>query len=620
MDAKSGKKDLSRQLGLVTIFCIATGAMISSGIFILPGLAHAIAGPAVVLSYLIAGILALMGILSIAELTTAMPKAGGDYFYISRGMGPAVGTTAGLLSWFALSMKSSFALVGLGFLLQPLTGVNWHIIAALGCVVFVCLNIVGVKEAARFQVVLVIALLLLMVIFVVRGMTVVKVEYFSPFAPAGLRGTLSAVGFVFVSYGGLLQVASVAGETKRPGLVIPVSMIAAVCIITVIYTLMVFVASGSLGSQQLDNSMTPISDTAFISMGRAGQIAMGVAAFLAFVTTANAGVMSASRYIYAVSEDDLFPAAFSKLSKRFHSPYRAILLTGGLIFVSVFVNLKILIETASIVFIIGYVLAALAVIILRESKLQSYRPSFNAPFYPWIQIICIIVFVLVIVEMGTEAYLITAGFIFVGFAFYWFYGKEKADIESALIHLVSRITSKELVNSSLDGELRDIVRERDGIVTDQFDKMIEKSIILDLDRHMTLEEFTKIAAEKLAERLDLDSSKLMDMLLAREKDSSTVLNPTLAIPHVVIDGENRFYILIARSQQGVAFSEHAPNVHAVFILLGTRDLRNLHLRALSAIAQITIEKQFEKRWLTAKDSENIRNLILLSIRKRDSST
>ena len=100
---------LKKGLGLIHVFCIASGAMISSGLFILPGLAHAQAGPAVVVSYFLAGLLASIGVLSIAELATAMPKAGGDYFFISRGMGAGVGTVAGLLSWFSLSLKSAFA-------------------------------------------------------------------------------------------------------------------------------------------------------------------------------------------------------------------------------------------------------------------------------------------------------------------------------------------------------------------------------------------------------------------------------------------------------------------------------------------------------------------------------
>src|SRR6056297_2050626 len=102
-----GGPALRRHLGLLEVFCIASGAMISSGIFVLPGLAHAQAGPAVVVSYLLAGLLALVGLLNVAELATAMPRAGGDYFFITRTLGPAVGTIGGLLTWFSLSLKSS---------------------------------------------------------------------------------------------------------------------------------------------------------------------------------------------------------------------------------------------------------------------------------------------------------------------------------------------------------------------------------------------------------------------------------------------------------------------------------------------------------------------------------
>ena len=104
---------LKRELKLLEVFCIASGAMISSGIFILPGLAFAKAGPGVVASYLLAGLLAIPGMLCVAELATAMPKAGGDYFFITRSFGPAVGTVSGILSWFSLSLKSAFALLGM---------------------------------------------------------------------------------------------------------------------------------------------------------------------------------------------------------------------------------------------------------------------------------------------------------------------------------------------------------------------------------------------------------------------------------------------------------------------------------------------------------------------------
>ena len=108
------KTDLKRELNLLDIFCLASGAMISSGIFILPGLAYKEAGPLVFVSYFLAGILALVGTLSIIELATAMPKAGGDYFFITRSLGPMVGTVSSFLSWTALCLKSAFAVFGIG--------------------------------------------------------------------------------------------------------------------------------------------------------------------------------------------------------------------------------------------------------------------------------------------------------------------------------------------------------------------------------------------------------------------------------------------------------------------------------------------------------------------------
>ena len=141
------KVGLKKELTLLNIFCIATGAMISSGLFILPGLAYAKAGPAVILSYSIAGIFCIPTLLSMAELTTAMPKAGGDYFYIMRGFGPLIGTVAGFSTWFSLSLKGAFALLGMGAYLALMTSIPIHIIALICCLFFVILNLIGVKEA-----------------------------------------------------------------------------------------------------------------------------------------------------------------------------------------------------------------------------------------------------------------------------------------------------------------------------------------------------------------------------------------------------------------------------------------------------------------------------------------
>ena len=613
------ERGLKKELGLLGVFCIASGAMISSGLFILPGLAHAQAGPAVVVSYFLAGLLASIGVLSIAELATAMPKAGGDYFFISRGMGAGVGTVAGLLSWFSLSLKSAFALVGMAAFAQLIVPVNACITAVLLALLFEGLNLVGVKEVARLQVTLVFVLFGLMLFYIIKGLPEVNVRHFEPFAPNGLTAVFSTVGFVFVSYGGVLKIASVAEETRNPGRTIPLGMILSLLAVSILYTVMVFVTSGILSADQLNDSLTPISDGAGAIMGSGGRVALSMAAILAFMTTANAGIMAASRYLLALSRDRQLPPGLGRVGSRTQVPYTAVLITGVLVVLAVFVKLNILVEAASLVFMLSFMLSNLSVIVLRESRLQGYRPKFKAPLYPWLQITGIIGLAFVILEMGEEAFLISAGLIVVGFCTYWFYGRKYVQRESALVHLIQRITAKELVNGSLETELRDIVHQRDQIVGDTFDRLIQAGVVLDLDGPMTRDDFFMQAANELAQRLNMDTKILMKQFIDREQESSTVMGPGLAIPHIIIEGEKKFDILVARVRAGVSFSPEAPHVHAIFILLGTRDERNLHLRVLSAIAQIAMEKDFEQRWLAARDTAAIRNLVLLSTRKRDTN-
>jgi mannitol/fructose-specific phosphotransferase system IIA component (Ntr-type) len=102
---------------------------------------------------------------------------------------------------------------------------------------------------------------------------------------------------------------------------------------------------------------------------------------------------------------------------------------------------------------------------------------------------------------------------------------------------------------------------------------------------------------------------LFQLLMEREKESSTALRPDLAIPHIIIDGQNTFHILLARCRQGIFFSELAPKVQAVFVLAGTRDQRDYHLYVLSAIAHAVQHTHFQERWLKAKNPASLRHLV-----------
>ena len=608
--------DLKRELNLMGVFCIASGAMISSGLFILPGLAYAQAGPAVIICYLLAGLLSLPGMLSIAEMTTAMPKAGGDCFTIIRSMGPAVGSVAGLLSWFSLAMKSAFALIGMSVFTVLIVDVDIHLIAVAFCLIFLFINVIGIKRAGRTQVFLVAGLLMLMLLYIVVGLPVVKVDRFSPFVSHGLASVFFTTGFVFVSFAGLLKIASVAEEIKNPARNIPLGMILSLLVVSILYTLMIFVTVGVLDTESLSHSLTPISDGASVFMGQSGRIALAVAAILAFLSTANAGIMTAARSLVPLAGDGLLPAFFGKINARFRTPHNALLLTGLFIILALFLKLHILVEAASIVLILTNILSCTSVIILRESRIQNYQPRFRTPLYPWMQIVGIIGFGFLLLEMGAEALAISFILIIGGLFVYWFYGRIRTNREYALLHLVERITAKELTTYSLESELREIIRERDQIIKDRFDLVIESSVILDINDSVSAEDFFKLAAEEMSERLNLEPATLSRLLMDREKESSTVIGGNLAIPHVVIEAEHAFDILIARCRKGIVFSKREPNVTAAFVIMGTRDERNFHLYALAAIAQIVQDANFEKKWLSANNKEVLRDIVLLGERRR----
>lgn len=179
------------------------------------------------------------------------------------------------------------------------------------------------------------------------------------------------------------------------------------------------------------------------------------------------------------------------------------------------------------------------------------------------------------------------------------------------------MTAKELTNHSLESELREIVRERDEIEKDRFDHLIEKCTILDYEFKMEVTKFFADAAEELAGSLHMSKSSLIERFLEREKESTTVLNPDLAIPHIIIDGDHQFNVLLARNREGFWFSEDNPRVHTVFVLIGTKDERHFHLRVLAAIAQIVQDSHFEEKWIKAKNIELLRDLVLLGKRKRN---
>ena len=479
------------------------------------------------------------------------------------------------------------------------------------------MNIVGVHAVAQIQVWLVAVLLALMAGYVAIGLPMVQKEYFDPVLPNGLSAVVVTAGFVFISYGGLLKVSSVAEEVRHPGRAIPLGMLLALVVVGACYTLMVTATTGVLPGTTLDGSLTPISDGAQAMVGRWGAVAMGAAAVLAFVTTANAGILAASRYLLALGRDRLAPPSLGRVNRRFGTPHVAVLWTGSLVIAALYLDLGALVHGASTVLILSFSLSCVCVLVMRESHLQNYRPQFRAPLYPWLQLLGLGGFSLLITAMGMRAYLTSAGLVFLGFLVYWFYGRARADQEYALLHILQRMTARRLVTGRLESELKAIIRERDEIVLDHFDRLVENCPVLDLPGPLARAELFQRVAQALSDRVGIGAEEFEELLVAREQESSTVLAPGLAIPHIVVGGDMPMAMLIARCRLGIRFSEEDADVRAVVVLAGSSKVRNLHLRCLTAIAQVVQSHDFESRWMEAQDEQALRDIFLLADRRRD---
>jgi amino acid transporter/mannitol/fructose-specific phosphotransferase system IIA component (Ntr-type) len=618
----SKKPQLLRQLNFLDVFSISSGAMISSGLFILPGLIYAQVGPAVILVYLFAGLSIVPVLFSKAELTSAMPRAGGDYFFIERSMGSVAGSIGGIASWLSLSLKSAFALVGISVfftLVWPeISPLQIKLIAAGFCLFFTLLNLHSVKLAGLVQNLMVLALIALLLAYVLRGVLLIDVHRYTPFMRSNSQTFFMSIGMVFVSFGGLTKAASIAEEVHNPARNVPRGMIAAFIVVILLYCLALFVTVGLLGSDQFSHSLTPLSLGGLKALGPLGMFALSFAALLAFISTANAGILAASRFPVAMSRDQLLPGIFARISPRFKTPTAAIAATGlFMIAVILLLDLESLVKVASTMKIILFLFVLLACIIMRESRILNYRPTFVSPLYPWIQILGIILYGFFLFSMGRVALLTTGVFILASVAWTKIYARKLHHSQSALIHVVERITAKELAGDSLSRELKEILRERDQIVEDRFDQLVKNGIILDLHESLEMEVFFDQIAQLLSQRLGLTKTELYRQFIEREQNSTTVIRPGLAIPHLTIPGKNRFELAIVRCEGGISFIPDQPPVYAVFILLGTLDERNFHLRALSAIAQIAQDLDFDRDWLRARKIEELRDIVLLAKRRRE---
>ncbi len=454
------QKQLDRQLGLASVFSIAVGAMLGSGIFVLPGMAAAIAGPGVGLSYLLAGLLVFPALLSKAELATAMPVSGGTYVYIDRSMGPCMGTIAGLGTWFSLAAKTAFALAGLGAYLAIFSDIDPQQFAIGVLVLMLALNILGAGKVSGLQMAVVGLCLVALLAFVGIGAPQVDAALLEELFPAGGLGIVEGAAFVFVSYAGVTKVCSVAEEVRHPERNIPRGMLAAQISVMVLYALVATVITGTVDAATLGANVTPIATAAEVILGPVGRVAFAVVAVVGLVSMCNAGVLSSTRYPFAMGRDMLMPSALQRVSPRLGTPVRAILLTGALLVVLV-VGLPVvkLAKLASAFTIFLFCVDNLALILLRETATEWYKPEFRAPFYPWLQIAGIFGGGWLLFQLGWIALVGVGGAVALGSVWYLIYPRTRVKRKGVLGNLWGEALSQSTAQSeALDEAARGVPR------------------------------------------------------------------------------------------------------------------------------------------------------------------
>ncbi len=433
-------KELDRKLGFLAVFSISVGAMLGSGIFVLPGLAAAKAGPWVALSYLLAGLLVLPAVLSKAELATAMPVAGGTYVYVDRAMGPWMGTIAGLGTWFALSAKTGFAVVGLASYLVLFTNLP-AVPVSLGVLsLLLVVNMLGAGKVSGLQVLIVGVCLVALAAFAILGGIASDPTHFQPAFPLGSEGILAGAGFVFVSYNGVTKVCSIAEEVKNPARNIPLGMLSAQFTVMALYAVVAWVITGNVPYEELSHDITPVATAAHAIAGPGGSLIMAVVAVLGLASMCNAGILSTSRFPFAMGRDSLLPPLMERVSERFGTPVPAILVTAVLLFTLVLgLPVEKLAKLASGFTIFIFCVVNLALVVLRESGARWYRPTFKAPLYPWTQLVGIVGGLWLLSELGSVAVVAILGALTTGTLWYFGYARKRTKRRSAFQYLVGEV-------------------------------------------------------------------------------------------------------------------------------------------------------------------------------------
>ncbi|MFQ5963035.1 MAG: APC family permease [Candidatus Scalinduaceae bacterium] len=373
---------LSRSMTLFDVVCLGINGTVGVGIFLLPGQIAALVGPGAILIYLFCGLLCLAIALCFAEMGGIYQQTGGAYLYARDAFGPLIGFMVGWMIW--LSAIIGWATMANGLLLylryfSPSLSEGWlaEIIIVVLILGLSILNFFGVKIGARTINFFTISKLIPIFIFVTWGLFHIKASSLGPIFTLDVQNIGEAIVIALFAYTGFEHMSVPAGEMKKPRKDIPIAFFLIILGVTLIYTLVQTVATGTFPG--LAQSEKPLADAASSFLGSTGGILIAIGALLA-IAGVNSGIaLTGPRNLYALSIDGFLPKMFSKIHPKFHTPYIAISVNAFLTLVlSLTGTFKHLVIASVLVSLLQYIPTCLAVIVLRRKRPNAPR-SYTIP-------------------------------------------------------------------------------------------------------------------------------------------------------------------------------------------------------------------------------------------------
>jgi APA family basic amino acid/polyamine antiporter len=441
-EGRAGTQALKRALGPIDLVMLGIGGIIGTGIFVLTGVAavdHA--GPAVVASFAVAGLACVFAGLCYAEFATMIPISGSAYSYAYATLGEIVAWIIGwdLILEYAVASSAVasgwsgyFRVIteGLGAALPaslshaPGTapGAIVNLPALLVILAVSTLLVIGIRESARVNAVIVALKLGVILFVIVAGFSHVDPANWRPFAPFGWSGVMAGGAIVFFSYIGFDCVTTAAEESRRPDRDMPIGILGSLAICTLLYLAVSAVVTGMVPLAQIHKAAPIAKAFSDVGMGfAAGLISMG--AIVGLTSVLLVLLLGQSRIFMAMSRDGLMPKAFGRVHPRFRTPHVSTIIVGVIVAVlSGLTPLTVLVELVSIGTLFAFVLVSAGVLVLRRTQPELRRP-FRCPWVPLIPLLAIASCGYLMASLPLVTWLRFGVWLAVGMGLYAFYGR-----------------------------------------------------------------------------------------------------------------------------------------------------------------------------------------------------